>query len=296
MPKKFELILGVDQTGAVLGKSQRPKPLPVVLAVKEKKQWRFLIQNQKRRLFLPSFDPDSIEALLKACGFSLSLKHLACIVDCVFGLPLQSGPEIRRGSAYLWDLFYQASDFSLSKKEFGREVAEKFFSQYLPKHSQKIPTRLCEEMSGSNSVFQVRPYQKNIQTGTFRIWKELGGLKKPWASIWPYDSLNKSHSLQDGPWLFEGYPSLLWRKVLQSKSRNPLLLKNLTQKTGLKVAVDHFKMLETAPDHADAFVLALGGIALQAQEELWRPSSHFHQEPRLVQEGWILGLKPRKDI
>lgn len=295
MPKEFELILGVDQTGAVLGKGLRAKPLPVVLAVKEKEKWKIITHKQRKLLFLERFEPDTIARLLDSHGFSGSLNNLACMVDCVFGLPSLTDPQIKRGSTYLWDLFYEASKFSFSKKEYGREVAEKFFSQFLPKRCNKLPTRFCEEVSGSNSVFQVRPYQKNIQTGTFRIWKEIGGLKKPWARVWPFDSAGTAEE-KEGPWLFEGYPSLIWREVLKSKIRNPLLLKRLSQKTGLKLAVDNFKALETAPDHADAFVLALGAISLLAKNELWEPWPLFFKEPRRLQEGWILGLKPTKDI
>src|SRR5690606_15146623 len=71
----------------------------------------------------------------------------------------------------------------------------------------------------ANSVFQSRPYQKNIQTGTYRIWKDLtSGGPTRWANIWPFET--ERSELLDAPWIFEGFPSLLWREVLGLPTRD----------------------------------------------------------------------------
>ena len=82
------------------------------------------------------------------------------------------------------------------------------------------------------SVFKNKPFQKNVQTGTFRIWKDLGSDKEyENFSFWPYEteSLNKYT-------VCEAYPSLC-RKELKETYKN-----NIKFKT---------------KDHEDAYLIAL---------------------------------------
>jgi len=295
VPKPFKVILGIDQTGATYPGRTQAKPLPLVVATRQDKKWKLQTQYKGSTLYLKKLDRLGIENILEQMGVVCPLPQVACIVDCVFGLPAQLLSSSQRGSDYLWEAFFRAADFSLKEKEFGREVAQKFFSHWWSGPETIRPRRFCEEIAQSNSVFQLRPYQKNIQTGTFRIWKDMGSAKKPWASIWPFDE-RRDQGKEGGPWFFEGYPSLVWRKMLGASRRDSSQLRMLTQKTGLSVQVDSWKNIESCPNRADSFVLALGAIILDSVSKLWEPSPFFLKELKVPKEGWLLGLEHPRDI
>ncbi len=111
-----------------------------------------------------------------ACGEG----RLRVLVDAVLGLPAAITAQIQRSGASLAGWFEQARvhherRLGLGLLARGRDPAEDFFAALLKRAGVSgVPTRECERLSGANSVFIPRPYQKNVQTGTYRIWVELG--------------------------------------------------------------------------------------------------------------------------
>jgi len=290
----MEIFIGIDQTGAGASQGKKAKPLPMCIAVKQGAgTWRFITESSRKPLRLNRFHPQLLQECFDQLGLDLKWNTTAIILDCVLGLPRQIEMGSPKGRPYLWECFARAAGFSQNGKEFGREVAEAFFSEYLPGNNQAYPKRFCEEVSGSNSVFQTRPYQKNIQTGTFRLWKDLGSTGKPWVKIWPFDKKDKR---SDQAWIFEGYPSLIWKQCLQSSSRDLKKLRRLCVKAFPQFEIDTWRHLERSPDLADSFVLAFGGVYLLERGKLWNPSVSFEEECNAPREGWILGLKHPNDI
>lgn len=286
----MELLIGIDQTGAASQKGKSAKPLPVcVLGFNKDLKWQVFTECRGKKLQLRALCPHELQDLLEALQIKAPLTQVGLAVDCVLGLPRKFVTKQPKVRPYLWEVFREAAEFRKEGKEFGRDVAEAFFSKWVAAQSKNYPRRTCEKISGSNSLFQVRPYQKNIQTGTFRIWKDLGRSPKEWIKIWPFEVLKNPELL--GPWLFEGYPSLLWKEILQSPTRKPAALKTLVSSLFPKLQIDTWKHVHENPDHADAFVLALGAAALSSQGRLWEPSSHFRSESDAQSEGWLLGLK-----
>lgn len=286
----MEIFIGIDQTGAALSSGLKAKPLPICIAIKQESgSWRFLTEKRKKPLSLESLHPRCLKEQMVSLQLSGSLAKTALILDCVLGIPEATQSKIpAKVKPYLWGLFEKAASFSKEGREFGRSVAEAFFLETFRNYKDQYPKRYCEEISGSNSVFQVRPYQKNIQTGTFRLWKDLGSVGEQWANIWPFDQEKQTGNR---PWIFEGYPSLLWKDCLQSPSRDPKKLRRLSEKAFPKFEIDTWKHVERLPDMADSFVLALGGVLLQEEGRLWMPSKGFFNEPRALSEGWLLGLR-----
>lgn len=289
----FGVFVGVDQTGAVMdGKGRVAKPLKVVVAkIQKDGSWYFVTQRKGRALLLDQFDKKNIEKLLRDLNCFVSWNEIALVIDCVLGLPKEIYQHQKESS--LWDWIYQASDFQLKGKDFGREVAEAFFKTFQMGRSNSIAKRECEVWSQSNSVFQVRPYQKNIQTGTFRFWKELGRSKTAWAHVWPFDSLDR-REVKECPWIFEGYPSLIWKNMLGCQKREPGLLKTQMNQLSLSFKVDTWGHVLRSSDQADALVLAFGGVWLQEQGKLWCPFEGFETAIGNQKEGWILGLSKKK--
>lgn len=282
----MKVFLGVDQTGASKKGGREALPLSCCIGVWRGNQLRVVTAgNLKKPLTLSRFQPEEIEKILVSLEINQNIQSLLILVDCVLGLPNALLPP--KGMPYLWEYFERAAQFSLGGKEFGRDVAEAFFDALLTSETESYPRRLCEILSGSNSVFQKRPFQKNIQTGTFRIWKDLGQTKKEWARIWPFD-LEKSP--QQGPWIFEGYPSLIWKNLLGSRTRDLKKLRKLVQDLPISLKIDTWKWIESDPNQADAFVLMLGGFLLEKRNQLWSPHPEFMKQPEPFQEGWILGL------
>ena len=136
--------MGIDQTGAVnnLGK---PKPLPCCL----------IRGNHVEFYYLDSFSRKDIFKTLKLDEF----QQIVVCLDCVLGLPQELNISWR-----------QALDLIKSNEGYGREPARKFF---LKLGEGQILRRTVEIICSANSVFSERPFQKNIQTGTYRMWKDI---------------------------------------------------------------------------------------------------------------------------
>ena len=170
--------------------------------------------------------------------------------------------------------------------DFGMKRAEAFFAHLLEQWGvHGIPRRQCEQLCNANSVFNPRPYQKNIQTGTYRIWRDmvLGEDGKRWFSLWPFEAAQNEQ-----PHVFEAYPTLMWRQLLGVRTRNLALLKDAVMHAckahGVEITTREWPLLRRHADVADAAVLAMGGMLLQRQQALFTPV-----QPRGM-EGWIAGL------
>ncbi|MEZ0392596.1 MAG: hypothetical protein ACAH59_10285 [Pseudobdellovibrionaceae bacterium] len=285
---RFTTFLGIDQTGATDHKGL-PKPLPVALITRTSSGWQLTFSQKGRRLEMPSLHQESLLRILHDFPHpGRDLSRTALILDSVFGLPASQWPPQAQN---LFTLFQRASQFSYQGKEFGREAAEKFFAQFLKnkKPSGKLPQRICEIKTGANSIFLTKPFQRNIGCGTYRIWKELGSAREKWFQIWGFDE--PLPHLQDGPWIFEAYPSFFWKKILGFAKRNPQdLLRYLKTEAihlDLQIEPRSLNLLLEDPDLCDSVVLALSALILQEKNfEIW----HLPQIPELQKEGWILGL------
>lgn len=247
------IYLGVDQTGAVRADGT-PKPLAAAV----------LANGRIRPVFLDQLTARCLREMLE----SSDLSSLRVVVDCVLGLPKDVKPRFREGLRR-----------SLRTSGYGRPPARLFFESF--ECGEDLPRRQVEIQQRANSVFQTHPFQKNIQTGTFRIWKELAS-EPEWYCL-PYLDGQFSPGLTP---IFEGYPSLAWRKLLQVKSRQPEKLGALMKKHFPKIRMEREdqKKIERDPNLADAAVLALAG-------SVWLERRPFFWPPRSVAkyEGWILG-------
>jgi hypothetical protein len=213
-------------------------------------------------------------------------------------MPKDHWPNIKESdpSKKLWKLFHKTVNHNVNGSIFGMQVSESFFKQF-HNQSKSFSKRHCEEISGSNSIFTTRPFQKNIQTGSFRIWRDLvTESRAPWLNIWPFNS-EKSFDSKSA-WLFEGYPSLFWQQYLEIPRRNSKLLIQALKSPTLNrmVEFDVFSQIESDPDLCDAAVLALGGILLQNQKRLMTPFLNFWETPIVSTEGWISGLSKEKKV
>jgi len=251
---KAIVYLGVDQTGAI-DRVGKPKPLPACA-----------LQGSKADFFyLDRFHPDEIRGRYPDAECQL-------IIDCVLGLPDELGCPLKWREVISQTLEWQG---------FGRKVAADFFHSLREERvATQIPRRAIEIHLGANSVFQEHPFQKNIQTGTFRFWKEIASAGSGFRAPWVEGFGTKAQRLKYLP-IFEGYPTLVWKKLLKSSSRNPenlgLLLK--AAKFQVRWTPKHQALVQKDPNLADAFVLALAG-SLWLSKEAQRKTNP---------EGWILG-------
>jgi len=247
------IYLGLDQTGAVDSKG-RPRPLPACL-----------IRGREATFFyLKALSRQELQSHLSAA----ELERLQVCVDCVLGLP--------DGISISWR---EALEATRGVEGYGRKPAQEFF-RMLGKGLK--PRRRVEVMVGANSVFQERPFQKNIQTGTFRIWKEIAQDLRSFRA--PHV---ESSSENSGIPLFEGYPSLSWKILFQSATRAPRRLAEFLKTGSFEImwTRSHQRAVEKDPNLADAFVLALTMKKLSRAARLQASCS----------EGWILGA-PRNEI
>ncbi|GEM_PF-1533095 len=295
---EFSYFLGIDQTGAAVCKGRKAKPLKVCLAKKEKKHWAISTRSPSQQpLTLPALTPSHLKDLLDKFEIDWPNPKLAILADSVFGMPKGVFPKVKGRNSHenLWELFSQTLNHSLGEAIFGMKVSEIFFTRFL-KSKTDIPKRDCEEVSRSNSLFTTRPFQKNIQTGSYRIWRDLvSETTNPWINIWPFAT--PEDFIMTTGWLFEGYPSLVWRDLLGLQNRNSLALIKVLKCTSMTklFSFDSFSYLKSDPDLCDAAVLALGGVLLQDQKRLLEPFPNFWEQPTNSTEGWISGLTKKKD-
>lgn len=285
---QFTTFLGIDQTGATDSKGVA-KPLPVALLCQVGPEWKLHFSEKSSRLEISSLTRQNLLELLSNFPHpGRDLSRTALVLDSVFGLPKRQWPFSQGGSEKLFELFQKASRFSHNGKAYGRDTAEHFFREFLQSYSgSRLPQRLCEIESGANSIFLTRPYQRNIGCGTFRIWKELGSVSEKWFQVWGFDE--PAPQLQDGPWIFEAYPTLFWKKILGSPTRKASeLVRWLSTESPLRLKLPPSQrlLLMEDPDLCDSVVLAVCAWILQERNEIWTiPQFSGRQK-----EGWILGL------
>jgi hypothetical protein len=274
----FHSFLGIDQTGAARNQGKSAAPLKA-----------FWIRREKESAWVGS--PVLIPSLTRSAletQFQIN-QQFALVIDSVFGLPFSCWPHGVTSSDHLWKLLRKTH----LVPGYGRKASELYFNRILAQsdhQGQGLPSRLCEEKAKANSLFLVRPFQRNIQTGTFRVWKDLAtGENQRWCNFWPYDTLKTG--LKNAPWVFEGYPSWLWKNLFSFKKRSPKQIRNIFG-GALKVSPKDLKALEFSPDFADAAVLAWSAVLLQEQNHLFRkiPKTQLIAN-RIQKEGWLLGLE-----
>lgn len=232
--------LGIDQTGSVDSKG-RPKALPCCL-----------LRNREVRFFkLKRLSLDE----LKTCLSLLEIERLHIGIDCVLGLPNELGLSLS-----------EAIRLIPNDSKFGRPVAKLFFDQI---SNQRALYREIDRIVGAQSVFQEKPFQRNIQTGTYRIWKELS--LSPLDFFVPAVGLAKCKSQIP---LFEGYPTLYWKLFLQSRTRQPKQISNLIRSQAVDVewTEPHQELINKDPNFADAFMLALAAQKFASSELKRKPS------------------------
>jgi hypothetical protein len=240
----MSVFVGVDQTGA-LNSQGFPRPLPACRLEGSRFEFGHLKEFSKS------------EVSTFAANDSATL-----ILDCVLGLPIELKMDWRHALFLL-----------KSENRFGRNAAEEFF---LKLGRGQIWHRDVERLAKANSLFRSRPFQRNIQTGTYRFWLEMA--RDPdWFSV-PWLEPQRKSKFR----VYEGYPSLLWRRLLAVTNRKPQEISTLTQKHfGLKWSSQQVQLVEKDCNFADALILALGGRHLLAETK----------SIRVNREGWILGVR-----
>lgn len=245
------IFLGVDQTGAVDSKG-KPRPLPACSIVGTEISFFYLPEFSKKQIF------DHLKPTKN--------QNVEICLDCVIGLPKELNMSWR-----------QALRQISADSGYGRAAAKTYFDLL---GRGQIYRRKVEIECGANSVFKEKPFQKNIQTGTFRFWKDISvsehDFHAPFLKERP-----KNRSLP----IYEGYPSLSWKLIFGTKNRTPDLLPSLLKEhfPELSVSSPHKALLKKDVNLADAFVLAMTLKLLY--------STHFLNCGNL-HEGWILGHQP----
>ncbi len=263
----FDWILGIDQTGRVY--KNKPGPLPFALLQRQSSGWRLMDLPNDFKRGLPSLHRDSIQKLI---GSKESQKILVA-VDAVLGLARECG--ISQSS--LAHKFEQARQSYV----YGKQAGEIHFAKYWKDLKLSLPPqRRCEQKARANSVFTTKPAQKNIQTGTHRLWMDLGE-ETSWFDLWPSAKLTRSVIIA------EVYPSFFWREFFGFQKREPARIEELFSKLSIAFSRSSLTRYQQA-DWADAAVSALGALrVLLDQRLLWEGPRH---DSTACYEGWILGL------
>ncbi len=250
----MKFYLGIDQTGAIRTDGS-PKALPACLLEAESKS---IWTGDDKPLYLESFSLQAIQELF--ANLFLPLENLNVLVDCVFGI----------ASEIQYDFLDALNEASLHPA-YGKRAAQSFFARY---HSSatSYPRREVEVLCNANSLFQIYPAQKNIQTGSYRIWKQLAQQREHFA-ILPFEEPG------DRIAVYECYPSYYWKSLLGEGTRRPDHLSRHIQDFQIQPQTWDFS---NYPDHADALLNALAGYQYLYLEN-WQMPSHA--------EGWILGVR-----
>lgn len=282
MKTGFQCFVGVDQTGAVRPDGV-PHPLPCAILVGRDGEWALqTVQRSGKSLSIPSFTHQALEELLATVHVHLD-HRVAVLVDCVFGLPWQSWREAGERPGDVRALIRTCA----FEQAYGRNASAAFFGRW--NATTTFHRRECERVAGSNSLFQLQPAQKNIQTGTYRIWRDLAASgDEDLFSFWPFDALGSGRA-----WVFEGYPSFYWKNLFGCRSRSAAGLKKVfatVRGEGIPLRIKGKAAMSRNPDLADAGVLALAGLMLQRRERLFQPFESFPLFAPARAEGWIAGV------
>lgn len=251
-PTHKSIFLGVDQTGA-LRANGRYRPLPACL-----------IQNDTASVaYLEGL---SLASLSAAFDLDPGLAPDAVAVDAVLGLPLSVGVPWRAAVS-------KAAAISSG----GRSVAANFFREL---GRGQVHWRKTDRQSGAQSLFLEKPFQRNVQTGSFRIWQDIG--RHPGEFYVPAIG-----EIEGRVPLYEGYPSLAWRLLTGCKRRDLRALHPLsTFLSGVKIPPGTFEQIQQDPNLADALMLALQLRRCHPADLKFRSSS----------EGKILGADAKSEL
>lgn len=265
---RFDLFVGVDQNGSTVG----GKPKPLTAAAISFRYDRVALEA----LELPSLSQGVIMDL--AAQSKIDIKRIAIVVDCIMGLPARA--LSRRD---FWKMMRSTQNF----EGYGSKVAKLFFDS-IYKHESISPKRHVEELIGAQSAFSRLPFQRNIQSGSFRIWKELSLNKRKWFNIWPYDLTSENPDL---PWVFEGHPIYYWRERFARSRREPKALREIFDIHRVDLPQKLYNLARRDPDFADAACLALGAFLDLSFQDI----PPLPKIPRIyAKEGWILGVQSRR--
>jgi hypothetical protein len=246
----FNYFIGIDQTGAVNNNGM------------PKKMWVSVIDSRREAIYtnlqIDSLTKLSIEKLLDQLNIKISKNQRALIcVDSAIGLPFQYKVKAKT-------IISQAKNFSYKNKSYGSYVAYKFFKSFQLEKKVRTEKRAIDIVLNAQSVFKLKPFQRNIACGSYRVLKDLSVGKK-WYTLWPFENTKNSNFV-----ICEGYPSYYWKSIFKQDKRNL----EFFNKQNLK-----FKYL----DQADSYVLACAGRKYQRAINYNRLSS------KQKLEGWVLG-------
>jgi hypothetical protein len=270
---KVDWILGIDQVGATVGR--RPKRLPYALLVNQGGVWILRKPPKLCAQGLAHLNKEALDLLIP----DWKLKKGVIAVDAVLGL----ARECSVSQTKLKVRFKEARQ----KYSYGKSSGEKHFASYCSElSSTNFPRRLCEMRAKANSVFVTIPAQKNIQTGTHRIWLDLGE-DTSWFELWP--SGRDSAAVV----VAEVYPSFLWKNIFGFSQREPEMVSKVFKHAQVRVANALLKIYRE-PNWADSAVAALGAkqILESGPKELWLAPKNNRCAKY---EGWMLGLKTSAD-
>lgn len=295
---RYDLYVGVDQTGAVHSSGSRkglPKPLPAAV---------FVNNTLFTGLSLAAFNPQEIRALVATFNPSFTSSNTSSkklkvfvAVDAVLGLPEECAPKFDRLLKKVTQ--FQASRRKRNEAVFGRDAAFEFFLQFLPwklrthvkTHGRaippfRLPERKCERLAKANSVFNRVPAQRNIGCGSYRILSDLaagvGSNSGNSFCVWPHQGPGDAEIT-----ISEVYPSQMWKilgisSTRQEKSFLAYCRKNLELVNGPKVS----------PDHLDAAVSAIGARHVIENQNFFKTAAKHD----FGNEGWILGLALKEKV
>ncbi len=253
--------IGVDQNGS-------GNPLPLARLHLVEGNWALECHPLK------SFTRESLQTL----NISLKDRPTLISVDCVFWSQFNQNLRNLRNdfkNAYAWRLKHGG---------LGRKIAEDFFKTHRRPPGSKRPIDL---LAKAQSLYSVLPYQRNIQTGTFRIWSDLGESPLDWITLYPW--ANPKNPAK--PLLVEAYPSHAWRSMFGVKMREPHLLPKMMRSLlpeKIKITAKNETLIKTNPNYADAAVLALHAFLNFRQLKILSP----HERSTLLKNGYIFGVNP----
>lgn len=263
---KPNIYIGIDQTGA-LQSNGSVKALPCSIIRKTRSGLDATVN-----ISLKNLDLESVSEFINY----KDLHRTLIIVDSVLGIPYR-----HTTNKPLRTLFKEASKFKFDNKSFGAQTAHKFFNTIVRNQKfQGIPTRQAETIANANSIFRLKPFQRNIGCGTFRIWKNLSA-DQNWYSLWPAEKY-----VQNTCTIAEGYPSLLWKTFIRSKRGEHSTLIDFAKKNNCKIKFSNTFRNFKSTDDMDSFVLAL--FAALNTHLIYKINSL----PSVIsKEGWIFGLQ-----
>ena len=280
----FQCFIGIDQTGAISKNGINAKPLPVsLLFVNKNQKWEIIVSNE---LFLDYFSPECIKKLFQKYCNHIHLNKTFIAIDSVFGVPHRKDLKNTKSIRSYYKQAINHSHNNLFSINFGRNVAEDFFKLSKWYENSNLPKRLVESIAKANSLFSARPYQKNVQTGSYRTWVELGQYwKDDDYFLWPFDIITDV----DKAIIAEIYPSYFWKNYFDSSTRGKLNLSKIIDIMDENIIYSS-QIDQLNEDHQDAVIASLGAYKSIDNNSYCYPYEYVEDSIR-NREGWILGVK-----